>query len=229
MKKVFIFDLFGTLINTYEKEVYYNMVREMAESLELDFEKFQVYWNEETYDDRMLGKFKDNYENLMFISNKYKLNLSDKNIEKAVKIRSAFTKKSLMLYREDLIEMLEEIKIRGYKLALISDCSPDVPEIWNEMEYSKFFDEVVFSCSVKLKKPDERIYNLVLDKLGEKAEDCYYIGDGGSFELTGAKKVGMHPILIKSLEDEKKDIYKKYLDDFDDDRIYGLRELEKYS
>jgi len=228
MKKVFIFDLFGTLINTYEKEVYYNMVREMAESLELDFEKFQVYWNEETYDDRMLGKFKDNYENLMFISNKYKLNLSDKNIEKAVKIRSAFTKKSLMLYREDLIELLEEIKIRGYKLALISDCSPDVPEIWNEMEYSKFFDEAIFSCSVKLKKPDEKIYNLVLDKLGEKAENCYYVGDGGSFELTGAKKVGMHPILIKSLEDEKKDIYKKYLDNFDGDRIYGLKELEKY-
>ena len=68
----------------------------------------------------------------------------------------------------------------------------------------------------------------MLEKLNEKAESCYYVGDGGSYELTGAKKVGMHPILIKSLSDEKKDVYKKYLDDFNGDRIYSLKELEKY-
>jgi len=38
----------------------------------------------------------------------------------------------------------------------------------------------------------------------------------------------MYPILIKSLEDEKKDVYKKYIDNFDGDRIFGLKDLEKY-
>lgn len=228
MKRVFIFDLFGTLVNIYDKATYFGMIEEMANILEIEFREFSKYWNEETYDDRMTGKFKNNSENLQFISKKYNLNLSKENIERAVEFRKNFTKKSLLLYREGLFKMLKEIKDKGHKLALISDCSPDVPEVWEELEFSKYFDEVVFSCTVGLKKPDERIYNLVLERLGEKSENCYYIGDGGSFELTGAKQVGMYPILIKSLEDEKKDVYKKYTDSFEGDRIFSLGELKKY-
>lgn len=228
MKKAFIFDLFGTLIHGCEKEIYNDLIKKMADSLGLSFEDFYSYWNEETYDDRTCGKFLTNYENIEFISNKYNLNLHEEKIKIAVEIKRNFAKESLKLYRENLFETLEYLKNRGYKIALISDCSPDISEVWNGFKYSKFFDEVIFSCEAKLKKPNEKIYNLALEKLGEKAEDCYYVGDGGSFELTGAKRVGMYPILIKSLEDEKKDVYKKYLDNFDGDRIYGLTELKKY-
>ena len=228
MKKAIIFDLFGTLINVYEKEVYNNLIKEMSNSLDIDFRDFYKYWNEETYDDRMKGKYKNNYENIEWIFKKIKREINEKQIKKAVEIRKNFTLMSLRLYRENLMEVLENVKRRGYKIGLITDCSPDVPELWEKLDYSKYFDEVIFSCDVKLKKPDEKIYNLMLEKLNEKAESCYYVGDGGSYELTGAKKVGMHPILIKSLSDEKKDVYKKYLDDFNGDRIYSLKELEKY-
>ena len=59
MKKAIIFDLFGTLINVYEKEVYNNLIKEMSNSLDIDFHDFYKYWNEETYDDRMKGKYKN--------------------------------------------------------------------------------------------------------------------------------------------------------------------------
>jgi putative hydrolase of the HAD superfamily len=36
-----------------------------------------------------------------------------------------------------------------------------------------------------------------------KPEDCLYIGDGDSQELTGAANVGMHPVMIRAAyEDE---------------------------
>ena len=79
-----------------------------------------------------------------------------------------------------------------------------------------------------MKKPDPRIYKKMIESLNVEFEECDYIGDGGSDELTGAFKVGMHPILIKSKEDEKKEVYKKYADEWSGERIYCLSELIDY-
>ena len=40
-------------------------------------------------------------------------------------------------------------------------------------------------------KPDKRIFELCMKKLNVNAEECLYIGDGGSNELDAASKVGM--------------------------------------
>jgi putative hydrolase of the HAD superfamily len=37
---------------------------------------------------------------------------------------------------------------------------------------------------------------MATDELGIAPEDCLYVGDGDSNELTGAAGVGMHPVLI---------------------------------
>jgi putative hydrolase of the HAD superfamily len=64
------------------------------------------------------------------------------------------------------------------------------------MPIKPFFDTVVFSCVAGVKKPDPRIYQLALERLKVKPQDCLYVGDGSSYELTGARKVGMHPVQI---------------------------------
>ena len=46
-------------------------------------------------------------------------------------------------------------------------------------------------------KPDHRIFQLACTRLGVEPEDCLYVGDGGSDELTAAKECGMHPVLIR--------------------------------
>ena len=48
-----------------------------------------------------------------------------------------------------------------------------------------------------MKKPDPRIYFMALEQLAIEPQDCLYIGDGSSHELTGALKVGMHPVWIR--------------------------------
>jgi len=52
-----------------------------------------------------------------------------------------------------------------------------------------------FLCG-RCEKPDPRIYHLALERLKVKPQDCLYVGDGSSHELTGARKVGMHPVQI---------------------------------
>jgi putative hydrolase of the HAD superfamily len=53
-----------------------------------------------------------------------------------------------------------------------------------------------------MKKPDPRIYDLVCRQLGVEPDRCLYVGDGSSRELTGAREVGMTPILISVPTDQ---------------------------
>lgn len=47
-----------------------------------------------------------------------------------------------------------------------------------------------------MRKPDPRIYHLACSRLEVLPQQCLYVGDGGSQELTGASRVGMHAILL---------------------------------
>ncbi len=99
------------------------------------------------------------------------------------------------------------MKAAGLKTALISDCTGEIPYIWGSTPFAPLFDVTVFSCIAGIKKPDPRIYRLATDELGVAPEDCLYIGDGSSRELTGARAVGMHPVLIR-VPDESDDAHR---------------------
>lgn len=229
MKKAFVFDLFGTLVKVFEKQAYVDQIQKLSDVLDVDYETFYQKWNIETYDERMTGKFSSIHENISHILDALDIDRTDEEIQKAVHFRMEFVKRSLDLHRDHLHDTLDNIKSRGYKIGLISDCSPDVPVLWETVGFKKYFDSVVFSCEVGMKKPDPRIYKKAIDALGVDFEDCYYIGDGGSNELTGAFEVGMHPILIKSIEDEMKNVRKKQADSWAEERIYCLSELKNYT
>ena len=158
MKKAFVFDLFGTLIDVFEKQVYIDLIEEMSDALNIPYEAFYKYWSVHTHDNRMIGTYDNIYENIKYILKEQGLQRSEEEVQEAVKVRMDFVKKSLEVHREGLFETLENIKSRGYKIGLISDCSPDVPEAWESVEFRKYFDSVVFSCEAGMKKPDPRIY-----------------------------------------------------------------------
>ena len=56
------------------------------------------------------------------------------------------------------------------------------------------FDAAMISYEQGLLKPDPEIYRQALQALGTKAEECLYVGDGGSHELDGARSLGMQAI-----------------------------------
>ncbi|MBP3577614.1 MAG: HAD family hydrolase, partial [Lachnospiraceae bacterium] len=43
-------------------------------------------------------------------------------------------------------------------------------------------------------KPEEEIFRRCVEQLGVTYEECLYVGDGGSYELETAKKLGMKPL-----------------------------------
>jgi putative hydrolase of the HAD superfamily len=123
-------------------------------------------------------------------------------VEKAALIRYSLTKDTLIPL-PGAIEMLDSLKEQGMKTGLVSDCSSEVPNIWTNTPFGHLFDITIFSCTEGVKKPDPQIYTLAAEKLGVDPEDCLYIGDGSSNELTGAAAVGMHLVLIIDPEEDQ--------------------------
>ena len=59
-------------------------------------------------------------------------------------------------------------------------------------------DAVTFSCEVGQRKPHPAGYRDISRKLGVAPEECLYVGDGSSAELSGATSAGMTAVLLET-------------------------------
>jgi putative hydrolase of the HAD superfamily len=116
-------------------------------------------------------------------------------VDELVALRRDSTR-SLLAPRPGAVETLEQLRTGGLLVGLITVCSEDVPDVWPETPFADLFDATVFSCSVGLRKPDPRIYQLVCEELGVEPEEAMFVGDGANDELAGAQCVGMRAVLI---------------------------------
>ncbi len=85
---------------------------------------------------------------------------------------------------------------KKYKLALlsndVSEWSTHLTRHHNIMEY---FDVSVISGEVGCRKPDKRIYEIILEKLKQPAQECVFI-DNSVKNLMIARELGMDTILF---------------------------------
>ena len=193
--KAIIFDLFGTLVDSYSVQGYNRLLTDMASALELPVESFSKFWRNTTYE-RGTGIFKTTEESIKYICNKLKVSVSDENIGKCVQIRLENTRKALTP-KNGAVDILNSLRGLEYKIGLITNCSAEVPLMWKSTEFSHLFNVTVFSASAGLKKPDAQIYNLACEQLGVEPSECLYIGDGDSNELSGASQLGMDAVMIR--------------------------------
>lgn len=109
----------------------------------------------------------------------------------ACKLRSAIESSYARNIRPDAVPAAAKLKADGFKLGLMSDCTHELPRIWNELPVAQYFDATVFSVNEGHCKPDRRLYARMCDLLQVEPEECLYVGDGGGHELSGACAFGM--------------------------------------
>ncbi|MCD9025463.1 HAD family hydrolase [Cohnella sp. NL03-T5] len=68
------------------------------------------------------------------------------------------------------------------------------------------FDLVIVSEEAGIKKPNPKIFQMALEKLELKPEQCVYIGDHPVKDIEGAAKVGMETIWIKMNQEWKDEV-----------------------
>ena len=221
--KAVIFDLFGTLVDCYKVVNYNNTLVEMAAILNVPYREFRRVWDD-TAPERNTGAFATTNTSIAAICNRMNVQIDDDMIERAADIRREFVTRTLSP-RHDTLHTLLQLKGKGIKIGLISNCSPDTPETWDKTPFIRLFDITVFSSFVGLKKPDPRIYQLALDQLQLKSAECIYVGDGDSNELTGAQEMGMYPVKISVDYEKDNELYVYNRQEWDGPVIRSLTEV----
>ena len=90
--------------------------------------------------------------------------------------------------------MLQELKAQGIHIGLISNCYLEEAIRIRESALFPYFDAVFLSNEQGICKPDKEIYRRCMEALSVQAQECVYVGDGGSKELETAQELGMKAV-----------------------------------
>jgi len=131
------------------------------------------------------------------VSRQLSLEVPHDLLDRAADISISMTKRYVTAPRNGAIKVLSYLKTNGYRTGLITDCSPDVPDLWPETPFAPYFDVTVFSCIAGMNKADPRIFKVAIEKLGVKPRNCMYIADGMRNELANAQKLGMYAMQLQ--------------------------------
>ena len=197
-----IFDLFGTLVGDVAGPPGADTQRRMASVLSVPSDDLLEIWSD-TFYERNIGVFPSLEDLLNHICKELGVQPKADSVKLAVQIGQEYARSVMMKPRKGAISTLRELRQRGYKLGLLSNCSPGPPLIWPETPFAPLFDATVFSSSVGLMKPDHQIYQLVVELLGVESKGCVYVSNGQRGEVRGAYEEGMYPVVITPNSDDE--------------------------
>lgn len=95
----------------------------------------------------------------------------------------------------DSISTLERLKEQGIKMVLITNGNAE-GQRWkiNRFSLDKYFEFCLVEGEVGFGKPDIRIFELALNKLGLKANDVWMVGDNLVWDVQAPQELGIFSI-----------------------------------
>jgi len=98
--------------------------------------------------------------------------------------------------RTEVVDFCRDVRSRGFRTGLLTNNAREFEEFWVPLlPLDELFDDVVDSSAVGLRKPDPRIYELSLERLGVAAGAAVFVDDAPG-NVVGAQQVGMRAVLI---------------------------------
>ncbi len=200
--KAIVFDIGGVLLineEEYKKRkisqkhlgVHQEVARQLKISVDQWFDAIDT-----PYALSMQGKISENKVVKTISKN---LQISTKRLEKVY--LNAFKKH--FNKNKELYDFALKLKKQGYKIAILSDqwhlSKKACPKI-----FYKTFNPVVLSCDVGIRKPDPKIFKLILKKLKVRPHEAVFI-DNQKWNIGAAKKLGIQTILFR----DNKQVFKQ--------------------
>lgn len=95
------------------------------------------------------------------------------------------------------VERTLESLFKRYRLAVISNTMSDNPRVFlNQTGLIRYFDLVVCSRDLGIRKPNPKIFQYVLGRLGVEAKEAVHVGDEPETDLQGAQRTGIKAVLV---------------------------------
>ena len=198
-----VFDMFGTLADepTARSKAAHDAIARLADADPVHLDQF---WRD-TADARLTGTIGSVTDYLLRMFEALGIIHDNALVDEAVRIRLAFARGALVP-RAGAVKTLAALRAQGMKAGLLSNCTAEVVAVWEDSPFPPLLDASVLSAAVGVKKPDPAIYHLACERLGVAPDECLYVGDGGDWELGGAAKVGMEPVLLRVAHERPEDV-----------------------
>lgn len=121
---------------------------------------------------------------------------------------------------EGAVELLDYLQPK-YNLHIITNGFEGVQNLKLERSgIKKYFDKIITSEAVGVKKPNPKVFNYALDLARTKADNCYMVGDNLEADIIGAIKCGI-PSIHFNLENE-------FFEDNNYISVSNLLEIKQY-
>jgi putative hydrolase of the HAD superfamily len=100
--------------------------------------------------------------------------------------------------RDDMVDFVRSARGAGLSTGILTNNAKEFADFWRPMlPLDELFDDVVDSSFVGMRKPDPRIFELALERLGVRADEAVFIDDAPG-NVAGAQQVGISAVLIGS-------------------------------
>jgi putative hydrolase of the HAD superfamily len=101
---------------------------------------------------------------------------------------------------QPMIDLMRALRARGLRMALLTNNVREWEPLWRAMvPIDELFEVVVDSAFVGCRKPDRRIYEIVLEQLGIGAGDCLFVDDV-EVNCEAARELGMTAVHFRANE-----------------------------
>jgi putative hydrolase of the HAD superfamily len=166
----------------------------LAQELGIDFAALGRAFSV-TRPSRSVGANESAEEDLAAVIHEAGLKVSPTRLAELRVLESSEIEQSLNLY-EDSLPVLGELRARGVRTALVSNCSHNTRPGVDRHHLEDVFDAVILSFEVRSRKPDPEIYRAALAALGDPAPGRSVFVDDQAPYCDGAAALGLETCLI---------------------------------
>ena len=212
--KAIIFDAYGTLFDV-------NSAAEKCKNrIGEKWEDFANHWRTTQLEYTWLRSLMNRHKDFWQVTED-----SLKKSMEAYKIETSMRNDLLNLYKvlspfEEVLETLKSLKEKKYKLAILSN---GTPELLNELvktnNLESFFDDIFSIEEVGVYKPDTKVYDIPIKKYGIKKNEVIFLSSN-TWDVSGGGNYGYQSIWVN----RNKNIF-DYLDYKPKNQINSLKGL----
>jgi putative hydrolase of the HAD superfamily len=217
-----LFDFYGTLAPGRSVAAQTAARTAQAEALGVDPDAFDDELTA-TVDERFRGAGGDVEGSLRWLAHRLGADPTPAQVRRAAQVRLA-GERSFGDPRPDAVEVLRGLHDRGLRIGVVSDCSAELPVYFATLPIASHVDAVVLSFVTGHRKPEPENYLACCAELGVEPADGLYVGDGGSDELAGARRVGLRAVHLAVPGEQDSLVYGRHLD-WDGEVITSLADV----
>lgn len=112
--------------------------------------------------------------------------------------------KAVYVPREEMFSLAARLRDSGFKTGFLSNTEKPAMQYFHQLDYD-MFDVVVFSCAEGMIKPERKIYELTIQRLGLKPEQAVFIDDKPEY-IEGARQTRLKTVLFRSVSQVKEEL-----------------------